>query len=56
MMFSVGDLVLDKEFGELAVVIEIRNALYVVRSLKTGCAYPVPCGWASQELEKIEWK
>ena len=54
MMFSVGDLVLDKEFGELAVVIEIRNACYVVRSLQTGCAYPVPCGWASQELEKIE--
>ena len=54
IVFSVGDLVLDKEFGELAVVIEIRNALYVVRSLETGCAYPVPCGWASDELEKIE--
>ena len=54
IVFSVGDLVLDKEFGELAVVIEIRPALYVVRSLKTGCAYPVPCGWASDELEKIE--
>ena len=53
-MIGVGDLVLDKELGELAVVIEIRNALYVVRSLETGCAYPVPCGWASDELEKIE--
>ena len=52
-MFSVGDLVLDKELGELAVVIEIRNALYVVRNLINGEAYPVPCGWASEELEKI---
>mgnify|MGYP003138170114 CR=1 FL=1 len=54
MMISVGDLVLDKELGEVGIVIEIRNALYIVRSLETGCAYPVPCGWASQELEKIE--
>tara|TARA_Y100001937_G_scaffold42452_1_gene60134 strand:- start:11706 stop:11870 length:165 start_codon:yes stop_codon:yes gene_type:complete len=53
MMLQVGDLVLDKELGELAVVIEIRNALYVVRSLETGCAYPVPCGLADEELEKI---
>ena len=54
MMIEVGDLVIDKELGELAVVIEIRPALYVVRNLITGCVYPVPCGWASQELEKIE--
>ena len=53
-MISVGDLVFDKEIGELAVVIEIRNALYVVRSLETGCVYSVPCGWAGDELEKIE--
>ena len=50
---NVGDLVLDKELGELAVIIEIRSALYVVRSLETGCVYPVPCGWATEELEKI---
>ncbi len=54
MMIQVGDLVMDKELGELAVVIEIRPALYVVRNLITGEAYPVPCGWASEELEKIE--
>jgi len=53
IMIQVGDLVIDKELGELAVVIEIRPALYVVRNLITGEAYPVPCGWASEELEKI---
>ena len=53
IMIQVGDLVIDKELGELAIVIEIRNALIVVRSLETGCAYPVPCGLADEELEKI---
>ncbi len=53
IMIQVGDLVMDKELGELAVVIEIRPALYVVRNLITGEAYPVPCGWATEELEKI---
>ncbi len=52
-MIQVGDLVMDKELGELAVVIEVRPALYVVRNLRTGEAYPVPCGWATEELEKI---
>tara|TARA_Y100001938_G_C7835353_1_gene303490 strand:- start:294 stop:458 length:165 start_codon:yes stop_codon:yes gene_type:complete len=53
MMIQVGDLVIDKELGEVGIVIEIRNALYVVRNLITGEAYPVPCGWAAEELEKI---
>tara|TARA_B100000700_G_C14507813_1_gene607171 strand:+ start:291 stop:449 length:159 start_codon:yes stop_codon:yes gene_type:complete len=50
---KIGDLVIDKELGEVGIVIEIRNALYVVYNLITGEAYPVPCGWAAEELEKI---
>ena len=51
---KVGDLVLDKELGEIAIVIEVRNALYVVLNLVDGSVYPVPCGWASEELEVID--
>ncbi len=49
-MIQVGDLVMDKELGEQAVVIDIRNALYVLRSLQTGFVYPVPCGSATEQL------
>ena len=50
---KIGDLVLDKEHNEVCVVIEIRNKLYVVRSLVTGEAYPVPICWSDEELEVI---
>ncbi len=50
---QIGDLVLDKELDELAIVIEVRPALYVVRNLKTGETYPVPYGWAKDELEVL---
>ena len=49
----IGDLVLDKELDELGVVIEIREQLYVVRSLVTGEPYPVPMCWCDEELEVI---
>ena len=50
---KVGDLVLDKELGEVGIIVEVRNALYVVRNLVDGGVYPVPCGWAKDELEVI---
>ena len=50
---KVGDLVLDKELNELGVVIEVRNKLYVVLSLVSGEAYPVPYCWSDYELEVI---
>ena len=50
---QVGDLVLDKELDELGVVIEIREQLYVVRSLVTGDAYPVPFIWCEYEMEVV---
>ena len=50
---KVGDLVLDKELDELGVVIEIREQLYVVRSLVTGEAYPVPICWSKEEMEVV---
>ena len=50
---KVGDLVLDKELDELGVVIEVREPLYVVRSLVTGEAYPVPKRFIKEEMEVI---
>ena len=49
----IGDLVLDKELDELGVVIEIREQLYVVRSLVTGEVYPVPICWSEEEMEVV---
>lgn len=50
---KLGDLVLDKELNEVGVVIEVKNQLYVVLSLVTGEAYPVPVCWSDEELEVI---
>ena len=50
---KIGDLVLDKELNELGVVIELREQLYVVRSLVTGEPYPVPMCWSKEELEVL---
>ena len=50
---KVGDLVLDKELDELGIVVEIREPLYVVRSLVTGEAYPVPKRFIKEEMEVI---
>ena len=50
---KIGDLVLDKELNELGVVIEVRNQLYVVLSMVTGEAYPVPMCWSKEELEVL---
>ena len=50
---KIGDLGLDKELDELGVVIEIREQLYVVRSLVTGEVYPVPICWSEEEMEVV---
>ena len=50
---KVGDLVIDKELGELGIVIGLTIGIYMVRNLITGEAYPVPSAWASDELEVI---
>ena len=50
---KIGDLVLDKELNEVGVVIEVKTQLYVVLSLATGEAYPVPICWSDEELEII---
>ena len=54
MMIYIGDLVLDKELGELAIVTEIRNGSYTLTALSDGTVYVVACGFAPEELEKIE--
>ena len=51
---KVGDLVFDKELGELAIVTDTWNGVYTLAALIDGTVYVVACGLALDELEKIE--
>ena len=50
---KIGDLVMDKELGELAIITDIKNGSYALTALSDGTHYDVPCAFALEELEKI---
>ena len=50
---KVGDLVIDKELDELAIVAELWGELLYLRSLVDGSIYTVPRSEAREELEVI---